>query len=50
MSSIIRLPIRALLEFYDEAPDYARGHATALNAVLGEELGKVVVALKEIDE
>lgn len=39
MQSQIHLPIRSLLEFFDEAPDYARGHATAITAVLGEELG-----------
>lgn len=39
MSSQIHLPIRPLLEFFDEAPEYARGHVTAVNAVLGVELG-----------
>ncbi len=39
LSSIIRLPISLLLEFFDEAPDYGKGHATAITAVLGEELG-----------
>lgn len=39
ISSLIRLPIRSLLEFFDEAPEYGKGHATAITAVLGEELG-----------
>jgi hypothetical protein len=39
MSSQIRLPIRPLLEFFDESPEYAKGHITAVNAVLGVELG-----------
>jgi hypothetical protein len=39
MQSQIQLPIRLLLEFFDEAPEYARGHANAIVAVLGEELG-----------
>lgn len=39
MSSQIHLPIKPLLEFFDEAPEYVRGHVTAVNAVLGVELG-----------
>src|SRR6266487_3479632 len=39
MQSKVRLPIRLLLEFFDEAPDYAKGHANAIVAILGEELG-----------
>lgn len=39
MSSTIRLPIRLLLKFFDETPEYSRGHATAIVSVAGEDLG-----------
>lgn len=39
MSAQAHMPIRLLLEFFDEAPGYAIGHANAVVAVIGEELG-----------
>jgi hypothetical protein len=36
---MIRVNIRPLLEFFDEAPDDSQGHATALTQVAGEDLG-----------
>jgi hypothetical protein len=36
---VIEIDRRELLAFFDEAPPAARGHATALVAVAGEELG-----------
>lgn len=39
MSSCISLPIKLLLEFFDEAPTRSQRHATAIAAVAGEELG-----------
>lgn len=37
--STIQLPIRSLLEFYDEAPELTRGHVSAVTGVIGESLG-----------
>jgi hypothetical protein len=39
MVSLVRLPIRSVLEFFDEAPEKGRGHTTAIIAVAGEEIG-----------
>lgn len=39
MSSCISLPIKLLLEFFNEAPASSQRHATAIAAVAGEELG-----------
>jgi hypothetical protein len=35
----LRLDVRAVLQFFDEAPNESLGHATAIVAVAGEELG-----------
>lgn len=35
----VRANVRRLLEFFDERPECSRGHATAICAVCGEELG-----------
>jgi hypothetical protein len=40
MSSRVRLPIKSLLEFYDNRVETNRGHVTAITAVIGEELGE----------
>ena len=37
--SVIQLPIRSLLGFYDEAPKSIRGHVSAVTGVIGENLG-----------
>lgn len=39
MSSRVRLPIKSLLEFYDNRVETNKGHVTAMTAVIGEELG-----------
>lgn len=38
MASVIKLNLHALLEFFDEGVISSQGHATAINAVLGEEI------------
>jgi hypothetical protein len=39
MTPQIRLPIRSLLEFYDDPDKAARGHVTAITSIVGEDLG-----------
>lgn len=41
---LVSLDRRALLAFYDEKPADSQGHATAVNAVAGEELGLGLLA------
>jgi len=39
MTSLLRLPIRQLLQFYDDPPRKNGANTTAITAVIGEELG-----------
>lgn len=44
MNSKIRIPIRSLLEFYDDPNKLVRGHVSAITAVIGEDLGAGLLA------
>lgn len=39
MTSLLRLPIKQLLQFYDDPPEKNGANTTAITAVIGEELG-----------